>query len=332
MSEPRDLVLLSDVQRALAQAQSVDEVCQLRDRAAAVRAYARKAKLGQDILFNAATIKLRAERRLGEILQQTELAKASPGNQHTQADPMSPDKDLPVTLKELGLTKSESSRSQQIAELPEEAFEQYLQKSIAAKREPTMAALLKLVGKRGSSSQNSGKFSPSNVPVPAGRAPSRRYATGLMNLNGLLGSEYRDIGTLLRESASSLFLESAQLHVWCLPEQLLDALDLVEAWDFAYASAIPVATDGADGSNFWPVTHGLLVLGMRGTTAFSGISRSKVLDKASPASADLEMRISVLVQQVSPAPYVYLYPQTARTPRDWDCWPNSPAILKKDAS
>ena len=332
MSEPRDLVLLSDAQRALTQARSVDEVCHLRDRAAAVRAYARKAKLGQDILFDAATIKLRAERRLGEILQQTELAKGSPGNQHTQALATSSDNSLPVTLKELGLTKSESSRSQRIAELPEEAFEQYLAESIAAKREPTMTAILKLIGKKGSPSQSSAKSHTSGSPVSASEASSRRYATGLMNLNGLLSSEYRDLGSLLRESASSLFLESAQLHVWCLPEQLLDALDLVEAWDFAYASAIPVATDDADGSNFWPVTHGLLVLGTRGTTVFSGISRSKVLDKASPANADLQMRISVLVQQVSPAPYVYLYPQTARTPRDWDCWPNSPVALKKDAS
>ena len=333
MSEPRELVLLTNVQKALAEARSVDEVRHLRDQASAVRAYARKAKLGQDILVDAAAIKLRAERRLGQILLQTELAKASPGNQHTGNAELSASGNPMVTLKELGLTKSDSSRSQQVAGLAEEVFERYLQESLAARREPTMTAALRLAGKNGHDDRAAPVSAPAAPPpARANNTPAGRYATGLVNLQSLLASEHRSLDSLLKEPTNRLFLDAAHLHVWCLPEQLLDALDLLEGWGFLYASAIPLAVPKAGEANYWPVTHGLLLLGVRGATQFAGISRSDVLEKTSLPSADLEMRISVLIEQVSPAPYVFLYPDTDRLPRDWGLWPASAKRLERTLS
>jgi len=49
------------------------------------KAYAKKAKMGQRIVVEAAAIKLRAERRLGQMLQAIELADAAPGNQYSGA-------------------------------------------------------------------------------------------------------------------------------------------------------------------------------------------------------------------------------------------------------
>ena len=83
MNEPRELILLSQASQALEQASTVDEVKDLRDKAEAVKAYARKAKLGHSILIEASLIKVNAERKLGEILRETELARAAPGNQYT---------------------------------------------------------------------------------------------------------------------------------------------------------------------------------------------------------------------------------------------------------
>lgn len=58
MNEPRDLVLLSKAGKALAEATALDEVKDLRDKAAAVRAYIKKARLGQKLVVEAAVIKL----------------------------------------------------------------------------------------------------------------------------------------------------------------------------------------------------------------------------------------------------------------------------------
>jgi hypothetical protein len=54
--------------RFLAEVRSVDEVKAIHDLAEAARVYARQASLGLEVQDNSAAIKLRAERRLGELL------------------------------------------------------------------------------------------------------------------------------------------------------------------------------------------------------------------------------------------------------------------------
>ncbi len=70
MTEPREIMLLSSAQRALAEARTLDEVKDLRDKAVAVKAYAKKAQLGKHLVVDASVIKLRAERKLGELFHE----------------------------------------------------------------------------------------------------------------------------------------------------------------------------------------------------------------------------------------------------------------------
>ena len=60
---PRHVVLLEDAGRALAEAKTIDEIKTIRDKAEAVRQYARSASLGLQIQNYAAEVKLRAERK-----------------------------------------------------------------------------------------------------------------------------------------------------------------------------------------------------------------------------------------------------------------------------
>jgi len=84
MSEqPRELVLLSRAEQVLAEASTIDEVKDLRDKAQAARVYATKAGLSKTIIVHASTIKVQAERRLGEMLRVLPLANGAPGNQYT---------------------------------------------------------------------------------------------------------------------------------------------------------------------------------------------------------------------------------------------------------
>ncbi|NQU20681.1 MAG: hypothetical protein HQ567_05310 [Candidatus Nealsonbacteria bacterium] len=146
MNEIRDLALLCSAQRVLAEAQTVDEVKDLRDKAAAVKAYVQKARLGRDLVIKAATIRIRAERRLGQMLRDIPLANAAPGNQHT--GPRHETTPGVVRLEDLGISKNESSRSQRIADLADDLFESYIQQCLKAQREPTLNALLRRVPKK----------------------------------------------------------------------------------------------------------------------------------------------------------------------------------------
>ena len=68
------LVQFDAARQALALATSIDEVKEIRDKAEALRAYVRQQGEGLEMQNQCAEIKLRAERRAGEILSEQERA------------------------------------------------------------------------------------------------------------------------------------------------------------------------------------------------------------------------------------------------------------------
>lgn len=109
---------------ALKEASAVDEVKDIRDKAQALAAYGRQAK-NNDLIQWATEIKLRAERRCGELLA------ASPKNRGAAApetNAVTSGDRVPPTLEEIGLSKKQSSDFQAIAVIPDEMFEDEIKK------------------------------------------------------------------------------------------------------------------------------------------------------------------------------------------------------------
>lgn len=119
-----ELVRYDQAKKAIAEYKSVDEVKDFRDKAMAIEAYAKQAN-DMALEWDAARARVRAERKCGELLAQTEKAKGAAGtssNQY-QKEVQSPDVTAPKTLEEMGLTKKQSSDFQKLANVPEEEFE-----------------------------------------------------------------------------------------------------------------------------------------------------------------------------------------------------------------
>lgn len=103
---------------AIAAAYDVDEVKDLRDKAIAIEMYARQAK-NVEAERQACEIRLRAERRWGQ-LRKTEVAPAHRPKASQDA--------RVKTLDELGVSYTQSSRWQGLAEVDDETFEEEVTK------------------------------------------------------------------------------------------------------------------------------------------------------------------------------------------------------------
>jgi hypothetical protein len=117
-----ELVKYEAARRALAEAHRVDEVKDIRNKAAAMQHYAMQAK-DRELIDMATDLKLRAERRAGELL--AEMPKHKGGNPNLTGSAAAPVGNTPK-LHDIGITKKESSRWQKLAAMPEKQFEEKL--------------------------------------------------------------------------------------------------------------------------------------------------------------------------------------------------------------
>lgn len=115
--------------RAVSEAKTVDDVREIRAQADAMRAYAKQAK-NRQLELDAAEIRIRAERRLGELMaaQGEVVGKAtgamgigtSAGLNKTRTP------EAPPTLAEAGIDKNLAHRARTYAAVPAERFEKLL--------------------------------------------------------------------------------------------------------------------------------------------------------------------------------------------------------------
>jgi hypothetical protein len=130
-----ELTVLNRVSQALAEAKDLKEVKALRDKAEAARQYARSSAMSQEIQNHAAELKLLAERRAGELLDDLvpHGGKRTASSQHGN-----------LTLAELGINANQSSRWRREAAVPEPVFKQYVSAANKFGRDITSQGLLRI--------------------------------------------------------------------------------------------------------------------------------------------------------------------------------------------
>lgn len=334
--QPRELILISKASDAVAQARTIDEIKDLRDKAEAVRAYAKKARLGKHIVIEASAIKVHAERKLGRMLGEVKLAHASPGNQYTGRVDRSHEQDGPVRLADLGITKSDSSRSQQIALLPDHVFDGYVADSMRSAREPTTAGLLRLAKQRRAKSDSKqppprgvGVVSTFRELTDTGRRFATIYADPPWPYNNqatraAASNHYptMSIEQIRDEPVAQVCEDRAHLHLWTTNAFLSDAFDVIDSWGFTYKSCFVWIKPQIGLGNYWRVSHEFLLLGVRGKLAFQDKTKRSWIEADRTKHSQKPAVVRQLIEQVSPAPYLEMYGRQAFPGSEWTVYGN----------
>lgn len=271
-----ELIRYDAARLALFEAKRVDEVMDIKNQAIALDAYARQAKDPE--LINLATdIRMRAERRAGELLAAMERngERKGPGrpanNNGSDAQPL----DEPKTLDELGIRKDQSSRWQKIAALPEKEFEERVAQSKrlatqsvestpferAQEKKTKRAAREVELGARQRALPDAKygviladppwAFQPYSKETGMDRAADNHYPTQALE-------------ELSRQDVPSIAADDCALFLWATAPMLYHALGVMDAWGFEYKSHCIWLKDKV-GTGYWfRNKHELLLVGTRG--------------------------------------------------------------------
>jgi N6-adenosine-specific RNA methylase IME4 len=264
--------------REIAAACSIDEVKPLRDKAEALRHYARQAK-NREMEVQATEIRIRAERRLGQIIKaQKETVGlnqgAVRGKTGTKARPVLDDR---PTLAAAGIDKKLSSRAQEMAKVPEAKFEGMLGKwRERSERESERVTVDLLRG------DDKAERRADRERALAGKIialPDRRYGVIVADPEWAWEPWSRETGmdraadnhyptsvtaVIAARDVPSIAARDCVLFLWATIPMLPHALLVMGAWGFDYQSHYVWVKDKI-GLGFWSrEKHEILLIGTRG--------------------------------------------------------------------
>lgn len=138
------LVKWDSARTAIAECKTVDEIKFIRNKAEAMRAYAKQIGESLGVQNDLAEIKIRAERKAGELINEMDLSKGGrPSNQDDSQKDTNVVNDT-KTYKELGITSMQSQRWRDIAYISEEDFESKIVDIKSSSKELTSSDIIKV--------------------------------------------------------------------------------------------------------------------------------------------------------------------------------------------
>lgn len=235
-SNSNPLAVLDRAYLAIEQAQSLDELKEIRDQAEAARHYVKAAKMTTAMANRCAEIRIRAERKAGEMLRSTQLDKGGRPSENRSHDVTG------FRLSDLEISKMQSSRWQKLANIPEETFEQYFAEPENEEREVTAVGLAQFAAR-----QN--KPDTVDEPIPPRDGKYRCIVIDPpWDIKKIERAERPNQGVTLDYPTMSLEQiadeslvpvrahadEDCHLYLWVTHKYLPAGLELMEAWGFRY--------------------------------------------------------------------------------------------------
>lgn len=313
--------------RALAEAKSVVDVKTIRDKAAAIEHYLRQQAGCEEAAADAAELKLRAERRLGELLKETVNHKGGRPEKRSQTVTVSNGK-LPN-----GVSKMQSSRWQRVAAVPESAFEEEIARAKSKSEPPTRGAVIKRFEQAEKSKINSAPAIDScrtddlNRVVKMGIKFGTIYADPPWQYDnqGTRASTKKHYDTMPVEEIAKLPVmelaaEESHLHLWTTDSFLEDAMGLLLGWGFERRQTFVWVKPQLGIGNYWRSSHEYMLLGVRGGLTFRASDVKSWMEHDRTKHSAKPEAVRKLIERMSPGPRLELFGRQAID--GWVVWGN----------
>jgi N6-adenosine-specific RNA methylase IME4 len=313
--------------RAVAEAKTVDEAKDIRDKAIAMQAYARQAK-NKDLEADALEIRMRATRRIGAMMEEQKktvgLASGREGKRKSLGLPENPS-DRP-TLSQ-GIDKSLAHSARKLAALSEEAFERTVDDGRSALSDVVRNAMRADAGEARRATRTARL---SDAPLPSGH----RYAVILADPPwkfDLHGSDYdrgaeqhypvmetEDIRAL---PVADITAPDTVLFMWTTSPHLPDAMRVVDAWGFEYVTCAVWVKDKPGLGHWVRNQHELLLIARRGMarTPLPANRPPSVIAAPRREHSRKPDEVYAVIERMFPElPRVELFARARRS--GWDAW------------
>jgi N6-adenosine-specific RNA methylase IME4/transcriptional regulator with XRE-family HTH domain len=341
---------------AIAAARTADAASDIADKAEAMRVYAHRA-LDHELEANAAEIRIRAERRLGEILAAArkagQLAEGRPKNGSAG------ERFSRVRLAEIGVSRKLSMRSQDLARIAWLEFEDRLgrwRRGIERDGEKVTTRLVRAETKRERREAREGELAariralPDKVygviyADPPWRFEPRSRETGM---DRAADNHYPTlpVDRIAALAVPGIAAADSALFLWATMPFLAAAIGVMDAWGFRYKSHTvwrkvrPGAAAGGDdagrrapgrhlaglfiGPGYWfREAHEILVLGTRGKVPAPAMGDQwpSVIDAPPRRHSEKPEVFAEMIEDYFPTlPRIELFARRARP--GWDAWGN----------
>jgi N6-adenosine-specific RNA methylase IME4 len=251
------LIKWDTMRTAVAECHSVDEITLIRNKAEAYRYALRQAKESPEVIRKAEEIKLRAERRAGELLKET-IRKPEEGR------PVEVSKG--TTLIDMGISRDQSSKWQKIASIPEEKFENFL----SVQKELSTSGILNF--KKNLDRQE--RVETTETPRLEGKYkiiyadPPWKYGSDYQDKFGHARSHYStmDQSELCDLPIKEVCMPDCVLFLWVTSPKLPEGLEVLRAWGFDYKTSFVWDKIKHNYGNYNSVRHEFLLIGGIGSS------------------------------------------------------------------
>jgi N6-adenosine-specific RNA methylase IME4 len=307
---------------AIEQAHSVIDLRKIRDQAEAYRYALKVAGESREVVRKAEEIKLRAERRAGEILLKS--PKQRPGSYQQKQRSIADTVDIPPSYKDLGITKMDAMKWQRVASIPAKEFERWLKTS----DEVSSAGALRLeatlrFAEREAPPLPAGKYGVILADPPWAYEYSHKSFKRVDDHYPTMSlEEICDMGTDIRSLAG----KNCTLFLW-IPSPHLDKFPAVlDAWGFRYCTTWVWNKQGYSYGHYGSIDHELLIIGGKGkatptcdlrTTA--KVSSVQSIEKTGHSAKPVEY-YSLIERFYPDRKYLELFSRNAEPRKRWSYW------------